>query len=453
MTDARRKQCLDQIGVDAEGREKSAPLPSRSNLVLPPSGYCERMTLPLFDAEPDPAPRAVTLIRLSGEIARSLGAIGRITVEGEVYRPVTGRTGSIFFTLRDRVAQMDVRVPAAAARRSRVVAGERVSVVANLQWSNERGQVQLVAEEVLPVGTGAIAAMIAATRTRLAADGLLDRPRRPIPVLPAVVGVVCGTEAAVRKDIESVVTARCAGYPVHFQETTVSGPAASLAIVEALEAVAAEPGVEVIILARGGGDAPSLLPWSTEEVCRAVAVCPVPVVSAIGHEGDKPLCDEVADLRCGTPSLAATAVLPDMAALGRAVDDALATCLSRLVRVLELSERRLAGLDTRGAAAAGVGAGENPACRSPGLACRCGCTPAAPGGRRRDLVGRRRLAPPLLGAPGPGVGAPRRRSAPSAGVVAAADAGAGLRGGDPGWGGAAIRILGRRRCKGEGPAS
>ena len=218
------------------------------------------MTLPLFDPDPGMNPRPVTLVRLSAEIARSLVSIGRIAVEGEVYRPTTSRGGYVFFTLRDRVAQIDVRVPPTPARRARIVPGERVSVVATLQWSNERGQVQLVAEEVVPVGAGAIAAMIAATRARLAAEGVLDRPRRRIPVLPAAVGVVCGTDAAVRKDIESVVVARCAGYPVVFQETTVSGPAASLTIVEAIQALAARPDVEVVILARGGGDAPSLLP-------------------------------------------------------------------------------------------------------------------------------------------------------------------------------------------------
>lgn len=304
------------------------------------------MTLPLFDPDRSrEVPRPVTLVRLSAEIARALVSIGRVAVEGEVYRPTTSRGGYVFFTLRDRVAQIDVRVAPAAVRRSRIVAGERVSVVANLQWSNERGQLQLVAEEVLPVGAGAIAAMVEATRARLSAEGLLERPRRRVPVLPGVVGVVCGTEAAVRKDIESVAAARCPGYPIVFQETTVSGPSASMTIVEAIEALAARPGVEVVILARGGGDAPSLLPWSTEEVCRAVAACPVPVVSAIGHEGDRPLCDEVADLRCGTPSLAATAVLPDLAALGRAVDGALERAAASLEARVAGVEHRLAALD------------------------------------------------------------------------------------------------------------
>jgi exodeoxyribonuclease VII large subunit len=218
--------------------------------------------------------------------------------------------------------------------------------------------VHLSAEEVTPVGEGAIASLIAERRARLAAEGLIDRPRRPIPLLPAGVGVVCGAEAAVRKDIESVIADRCPGYPVHFEETSVSGPGAELSIVDALQRVAARPGVEIVILARGGGDAPSLLPWSTEEVCRAVAACPVPVVSAIGHEGDRPLCDEVADLRCGTPSLAATAVLPDLVALGRSVDATWERAGAALRARMDAGGRRIGAVDLDRAVQGGLAGAE-----------------------------------------------------------------------------------------------
>src|ERR1700733_14966845 len=115
------------------------------------------MTMRLWNEPSDTAPRQVTLIRLAGEVARALGGVGRIAVEGEVHRPTTSRGGWVFFTLRDRAAQIDVKVPAAHARRSRTVHGERVCVVGGLQWANDRGQVHLVAEEVIPVGQGAIA--------------------------------------------------------------------------------------------------------------------------------------------------------------------------------------------------------------------------------------------------------------------------------------------------------
>jgi exodeoxyribonuclease VII large subunit len=147
---------------------------------------------------------------------------------------------------------------------------------------------------------------------------------------------------------------RCPGYPLVFQETTVSGPAAPLCIVEAIEALAGRPGVEVVILARGGGDAPALLPWSDEAVCRAVAACPVPVVSAIGHESDRPLCDEVADRRFGTPSLAATAVLPDLSGLAAAATAFLDRAAGAMETRLAVATRRVEAADTKRALAAGL---------------------------------------------------------------------------------------------------
>ena len=299
-------------------------------------------------------PRRLTLVRLAGEIARSLAGIGRVAVEGEVHRPQTSRGGWVFFVLRDRAAQLPVACPSRNARRCRAVDGERVLVVGVLVWGNDRGQLVLEAEEVLPVGEGAVAAMVAETRSRLAADGLLDRPRRPVPRLPQVIGVVCGADAAVRKDIESVVAARFPGYPLAVEETTVSGPGAALAIMDALVRLASQPDVEVVVLARGGGDATALLPWSDEELCRAVASFPVPVVSAIGHESDRPLCDEVADLRCGTPSMAAHAVVPDLRALNGELAGFLEVAATNLRSRGDLGRERLKRSEASGALAAGL---------------------------------------------------------------------------------------------------
>ena len=310
--------------------------------------------MPLFPPDQLHAPRPVTLVRLAGEIARAAATIGRIAVQGEVYRPTRTAGGRIYFTLRDRAAQVTVMCPQAKVSRCRTVAGERVMVTGALSWVNERGQLLLVAEEVTPVGDGAVAAMIAEARRRLEADGLLARPRRPIPRLPDLIGVVCGHDAAVRKDIESVVDARFRGYPVRFWETNVSGPGAALAIIETLQGLAADREVGVIILARGGGDATQLLPFSDEELCRAIADCRVPVVSAIGHEGDRPLCDDVADLRCGTPSLAAAAVVPDRDKVIAELDGAQTAARMAVRRQLEAGATRLVAVDTGEAVRAGV---------------------------------------------------------------------------------------------------
>ncbi len=331
---------------------------------------CQSMTLPFWQDEPARAtrgrggaglgpPRNVSLVRLSGEIARAMATIGRVVVEGEVHRPQTYRTGWTYFVLRDRAAQVPVACPARHARRCRAVAGERVAVVGSLVWGNERGQLLLEAEEVTPVGAGAVAAMIAETRSRLAAEGLLNRPGRPLPRLPTAIGVVCGADAAVRKDIESVVAVRFPGYPLTVEETTVTGPGAALAIVDALSRLVRRPGVDVVVLARGGGDPTALLPWSDEELCRAVAACPVPVVSAIGHEADRPLCDEVADLRCGTPSIAAHAVVPDRGQLEEELAGLLAVATSSASRRAELGAERLRRTDVSRSLNTGVDRARN----------------------------------------------------------------------------------------------
>lgn len=306
--------------------------------------------------EPLDTVRRLSLVRLSGEIARHAAAIGRVAVEGEVANPRTSGGGRVYLTLRDRVAQVRVTCPASRVRHCRTVHGERVCVTGALKWMNDRGELQLEAEEVIPVGAGAIAAALAEVRRRLAADGLVGRPGRPIPRLPTVVGVVCGADAAVRADIESVVAARFPGYPVDFAEVLVSGPGAPEAVIRALATFDARPEVEVVILARGGGDAASLMTFSDEELCRAIAASGTPVVSAIGHEGDWPLSDEVADLRCGTPSLAAGAVIPDQMELLSQLDRSLAAVAGGVHELVGAAAARIGRIDLAGAARANLAA-------------------------------------------------------------------------------------------------
>lgn len=301
----------------------------------------------------DKSPRSLSLVRLSSEIARSVAGIGRVSVEGEVVDPRT-RRGPTFFTLRDRAAQINVMCPASRARRCRTVHGERVSVTGTVQYEANRGRTTLRAEEVVPVGAGAIAAAIADARERLSAAGLLDRPRRRLPRLPAAVGVICGGNAAVRADIESVVEERFPGYPVVFAEVAVSGPGAVDAMVDALGRLDDRDEVEVVILARGGGDATELMPFSDEELCRAVAGCRTPVVSAVGHHGDNPLCDEVADLRCATPSLAAEAVVPERARLHGELDQLLSGVGAGVSALLAARQARLVAADPSDALTARV---------------------------------------------------------------------------------------------------
>ena len=291
------------------------------------------------------APRRLSLTRLVGEVARQLANIGSITVEGEVHQAKVYGGGRIYFTLKDRTAQLSVVVPAGRKQWARVRDGERVAVTGKLMMLADRGQLQFEAREVTPVGEGAIAQALADIRERMRADGLLDRPRRIIPRLPACVGVVCGNDAAVRKDIESVIAVRFPGYPVRFQEVTVQGPGAPEQIIRAMRLLCEDSAVEVIVLARGGGDAAQLLAFSDESLCRAVAACSVVVVSAIGHDGDRPLTDEVADVRAGTPSIAAALVVPHRGELLAEITGLHQHVVQQFGRRSERSTSRLASLD------------------------------------------------------------------------------------------------------------
>ena len=256
--------------------------------------------------------------------------------------------------LRDRAAQIQVRVPGSKLKRCRTVEGERVAVTGALEYTPNRGQLQLVADEIVPVGAGAVAAMLGEIRTRLAAEGLLERPRRPLPRLPQRIGVVCGADAAVRRDIESVVVTRFPGYPVEYLETNVSGAGAADAITRSLTILDERADIDVIVLARGGGDATHLLPFSDEDLCRAICAARTPIVSAIGHEADRPLCDEVADARFGTPSLAAAAVVPSYVELRAEIDSLRERGAVSLAQRVEAARNRLDRLDRRSALVTGV---------------------------------------------------------------------------------------------------
>jgi len=301
----------------------------------------------LFDVEAagNDEPRRLTLVRLSREVIDRLTGIGRVQVEGEVHGLKTYASGASF-TLRDRAARISVWWSAGGRNQGqcRVTEGQSARVVGRVQFEPGRGSLRLAAEEALPTGAGAVAELVAEARSRLAAAGVLDRERHLLPRLPTAVGVVCGREAAVRRDIESVIVARWPGYPIRFCEVGVSGPAAAQSIADGLARLCADPQVQVVILARGGGDAADLLPWSDEALCRAIAGAPVPVISAIGHEEDRPLCDEVADFRCGTPSLAATAVIPDRELLWAELDGWIAQAQAATEVEAERARRRLAAL-------------------------------------------------------------------------------------------------------------
>jgi len=243
--------------------------------------------------------------------------------------------------------------------------GMTVHVYGRPELYEARGVFQLRALSIEPLGLGAVLAGLERLKQKLAAEGLFAPERkRPLPVLPRRIGVLTGNEAAAKRDFVTAVQARFPAANLLVAQTYVQGQAAPAAIAATMQTLAREPEVDVIVLTRGGGSFEDLLPFSDERVIRAVAECDVPVVSAVGHEQDNPLCDHAADVRASTPTASARLVVPDerelrerldtaRTALARGAGAALERARSSLARDRErldrapalLVERKRAGLE------------------------------------------------------------------------------------------------------------
>ncbi len=162
-----------------------------------------------------------------------------------------------------------------------------------------------------------------------------------MPLLPRRIGLVTGNDAAAKRDVVTTIQSRFPAANVLIAETYVQGPRAALGIVDALRALCTQPGVDVIVLARGGGSFEDLLPFSDERLVRAVATCPVPVVSAVGHEQDTPLCDLAADVRASTPTMAGKLVVPELSQLSGKLERARESLARCVRRTLERDAQRL----------------------------------------------------------------------------------------------------------------
>jgi exodeoxyribonuclease VII large subunit len=255
-----------------------------------------------------------TVLRLVGEW---VGRLGRIWVEGQIAE-LNRRGGTVFLTLRDPVAAVSARVVCTRAvfdaSDPPPAEGARVVVWARPDFNTARGSFSLTALEIRMVGIGELLARLERLRRSLAAEGLFAAERkRPPPFLPAMIGLICGRHSAAERDVLHNASRRWPAVRFRTLQVAVQGSYAVTEIIEAVRELDADPDVEVIIVARGGGSIEDLLPFSDEALVRAVAACRTPVVSAIGHEQDSPILDNVADVRASTPTDAARRVVPDVA--------------------------------------------------------------------------------------------------------------------------------------------
>ena len=235
-----------------------------------------------------------------------------VWVSGEVGNLRRQSSGHVYFGLKDAEASVDAVLWASTARKVKFDLRDGTEVVARgrIEIYAPRGRYQLVVQEVEPRGAGARALALQQLRERLAAEGLLDLARkRPLPFLPARIGVATSTSGAALQDFLRVVHGRLPGARVLVAGCRVQGDGAAATVIAALRLLV-DFGVDVAVVTRGGGSADDLWEFNDEELARAIAACPVPVVSAVGHEVDVTVADLVADVRAATPTHAAEVVVP-----------------------------------------------------------------------------------------------------------------------------------------------
>jgi exodeoxyribonuclease VII large subunit len=292
-----------------------------------------------------------------GEVSRLIGGwidrLGAVWVEGQITQ-LSRRPGAgvVFLTLRDPSYDISIRVTCFRAVFDEVadVVGEgaRIVVHAKPEWYAPRGELSLRAVEIRPVGVGELLARLERLRRTLAAEGLFAAERKkPLPFLPQLIGLVCGRASAAEHDVLENARLRWPAVRFEVRNVPVQGTYAVPRVVAAVRELDAHPEVDVIVVARGGGSVEDLLPFSDEELVRAVAACGTPVVSAIGHEPDSPLLDLVADLRASTPTDAAKKIVPDVGEEQQRIRQLRERALRSVRNLLDREERGLAAALSR----------------------------------------------------------------------------------------------------------
>lgn len=263
------------------------------------------------------SPWSVT--RLNTSVKGWIDKLGLIWVEGQLTQVNTKPTWRYsYLILRDTQAEASVQLTADSRLLASMTTppkdGDHILVLGKPNFYTGRGSFSLEVKEIRHVGAGELLARIETLRRRLAAEGLFEPARkRRLPYLPNKIGLITGRGSAAERDVISVARDRWPGVSFEVINTPVQGAQTVPAVIDALQQLDRDPGVDVIIIARGGGSVEDLLPFSEEALQRAVAAASTPVVSAIGHEPDNPVLDNVADLRAATPTDAAKRVVPDVA--------------------------------------------------------------------------------------------------------------------------------------------
>ncbi len=283
-------------------------------------------------------------LSVSDALALAKGALEgvRVRVVGEVSE-ATDKPGykALYFSLKDGSSVMPCLMwrDAYTACGAKITDGALIEVAGFFTAYAAKGRMQFQVRSLVLAGEGALRLQVAELARRLEAEGLMrDERKRPLPSFPRRIGVVTSPRGKAVHDILRTLKRRYPAAELVVAGVQVEGEGAVAQIVRGIEAVGREPGIDVVILGRGGGSYEDLMPFNSEEVARAVVACPVPVVTGIGHEPDTSIADMVADLRASTPTAAAEAAAPDADDVGRRLESQrrlLGRALSHLVDAYE----------------------------------------------------------------------------------------------------------------------
>jgi len=291
--------------------------------------------------------------QLSENLAAYIKRLGSIWVEGELTKPsVKGAT--FFGELRDLREDMAVAIHSFSSANfpKDLANGDRVAVLVKPEFWKKSGKMSMQIQDLRKVGLGELLERIQRLRDKLTAEGLTDSARKqPIPFLPNCVGLITGKDSDAEKDVLQNAKLRWPAVQFRVINTKVQGDDAAPQIIAALEKLDADPEVDVIIIARGGGAFGDLLVFSDEKLVRAAANAKTPIISAIGHEADRPVLDDVADVRASTPTDAAKLVVPDVTEERQRLDQTLGRAFTRIAHFIGAQLDLLAQLRSRPALA------------------------------------------------------------------------------------------------------
>jgi len=281
---------------------------------------------------------AITVSQLNRRVKKLLeDGIARLWVEGEISNIARPASGHLYFSLKDSSAQIRAAFFRQRQRGPTIGLhdGDQVLAFGRVSLYEPRGDYQLIVEQIEPAGEGALKRQFEVLKKKLAAEGLFDEGnKRPLPALPTRIGVITSPSGAAIRDIISVLGRRFPSIPVVVYPAAVQGDAGPGELMAALATAVRRGECDVLIMGRGGGSLEDLWAFNDEKLARAMADCPIPIISAVGHEVDFTISDFIADVRAPTPSGAAELVVPDR-------DDWLRAINSLATRVARLGERAI----------------------------------------------------------------------------------------------------------------